>query len=366
MALFLALAILVWLIGWRRGTPRQARLMQIALLYLVFAAAAVLMPETGPLRRVLGGSAGEWLSVGGLVALGAAYVAGLGWLRGRVRPENRAHPAAPAAPAAPSDRLGEAEVERYARHIVMHEIGGPGQRKLKAARVLVIGAGGLGSPVLQYLAAAGFGTIGVIDDDTVSVDNLQRQVIHSEATVGMPKVFSASQAMAGINPHVLVRPYRRRFEPGAAAELLSEYDLVLDGSDNFDTRYLANRACAAAGLPLVAGAITQWEGQITVYDPARGGPCLECVFPERPAAGLVPTCAEAGVAAPLPGVVGSIMALEALKIVTGAGAPLRGAMLIVDGLYGETRRITLARRDDCPVCGTCRDAYMPGRTEETS
>jgi molybdopterin/thiamine biosynthesis adenylyltransferase len=364
MALFLALAILVWLIGWRRKTPRQARLMQIALLYLVFAAAAVLMPDSGPIRRVLGGSAGDWLAVGGLVALAAAYVAGLGWLRGRVRPENRPKPAdpRPAAPVVPSDRLGEAEVERYARHIVMREIGGPGQRKLKAARVLVIGAGGLGSPVLQYLSAAGFGTIGVIDDDAVSVDNLQRQVIHSEATLGMPKVFSANQAMAGINPHVAVRPYRRRFDAGIAAELLAEYDLVLDGSDNFDTRYLANRACAAAGLPLVAGAIAQWEGQITVYDPARDGPCLECVFPERPAAGLVPSCAEAGVAAPLPGIVGSIMALEALKIVTGAGTPLRGAMLIVDGLHGENRRISLARRHDCPVCGTSRDAYMPGRT----
>ena len=361
MVLFLALAVLVWLAGGRLGYARQLRLTAIALLYVLFAAVAVLVPETAGIRRVIGGSSGEWLAVGGLAGLAAAYAAGLGWIRARVRPENRE---TRAAPATPDDRLGEIEVDRYARHIVLREIGGPGQRRLKAARVLVIGAGGLGSPAIQYLAAAGVGTIGVIDDDKVTLGNLQRQVIHSEQTLGQPKVFSARRFVAALNPLVKLRPYRRRFEPGIAADLLADYDLVLDGSDNFETRYAANRACAAAGLPLVSGAIAQWEGQATVYDPARGAPCLECVFPEPPAAGLVPSCAEAGVVGPLPGVIGSVMALEAIKIVTGAGTPLRGEMLIFDGLFGESRRIALRRRSDCPVCGSMAPTHIQARPEE--
>jgi molybdopterin/thiamine biosynthesis adenylyltransferase len=358
MLLFLALAALVWVVGGRRGYSWQPRLTVIGLLYVLFAALAVLVPEGSGLRRVIGGSSGEWLAVGGLAGLAAAYAAGLGWIRSRVRPENR-----PATPA-PTDRLGEIEVDRYARHIVLREIGGPGQRRLKAARVLVIGAGGLGAPVIQYLAAAGVGTIGVIDDDKVTLGNLQRQVIHSELTLGQPKVFSARRFVAALNPHVTLRPYRRRFEAAIAADLLADYDLVLDGSDNFETRYLANRACARAGLPLVSGAIAQWEGQATVYDPARGGPCLECVFPEPPAPGLVPSCAEAGVVGPLPGVVGSVMALEAIKLITGAGTPLRGAMLIFDGLHGESRRIALRRRSDCPVCGSAAPTHIQARPEE--
>lgn len=376
MALFLALALLVWLIGWKRGIPRQTRLTAIGLLYVAFAATAVVAPEGSRIRDVLGGSAAEWLAVGGLAGLAAVYAMGLAWIRARVRPENRPEsqpenrpaprPAdAAAAPETPPDRLGELEVERYARHIVLREVGGPGQRKLKAARVLVIGAGGLGAPVIQYLAAAGVGTIGVIDDDVVTVGNLQRQVIHSEQTLGQPKVFSARRFVAGLNPHVRLRPYRRRFDANVAPELLADYDLVLDGSDNFDTRYLANRACVRAGLPLVAGAIAQWEGQVAIYDPGRGGPCLECIFPEAPAPGLVPSCAEAGVVGPLPGVIGSLMALEAIKLITGAGTPLRGAMLIFDGLHGETRRISLARRPDCPVCGSGGAAYIPASREET-
>ena len=194
-----------------------------------------------------------------------------------------------------------AELDRYARHILLREIGGPGQKRLKAARVLVVGAGGLGSPALLYLAAAGVGVIGVIDDDVVEASNLQRQVIHADDRIGMPKVFSAAAAMRALNPFIEVRPYHRRLTEEIAAELVADYDLVLDGTDNFDTRYLVNRACVAAGKPLVAGAITQWEGQLGLYDPAHGAPCYACVFPERPAPGLVPTCAEAGVAAPLAG-----------------------------------------------------------------
>ena len=197
------------------------------------------------------------------------------------------------------------ELNRYARHIVLRELGGGGQRKLKEAKVLVIGAGGLGSPALLYLAAAGVGTIGVIDDDSVDGSNLQRQIIHRDQDIDTPKVFSAQAAMQALNPFVTVKPYHRRLTADLAAKLFAEYDLILDGSDNFDTRYLANRAAVATGKPLISGAITQWEGQISLYHPASGAPCFECLFPSRPAEGLAPSCAEAGVIAPLPGIIGS-------------------------------------------------------------
>ena len=220
--------------------------------------------------------------------------------------------------------------------------------------MLVIGAGGLGAPVLQYLAAAGVGTIGLIDDDLVDNSNLQRQVIHTDARIGMPKVHSAAEAMAALNPFVTVRPYQRRLTDAIAGELFDDYDLVLDGSDNFDTRYLVNRTCAQKGVPLVAAALTQWEGQISLYDPANGTPCYECIFPERPAPGLVPSCAEAGIVGPLPGIVGSMMAVEAIKAITGAGEGLRGRMMIHDALFAETRVLAMKPRADCPVCGTAR------------
>jgi len=351
MALFLGLAALIWAIGWMMRTPQQARWLMIGLLYVVIVAALILLPRGAPLRETLGGSAANWLALGALVAMGFAYSAALKRVKARVRPENLPVDAAdPAAPQPAPGPLSDGEIDRYARHIVLREVGGPGQRALKEASVLVIGAGGLGAPVLQYLAAAGVGTIGVIDDDVVTADNLQRQVIHTDRRVGMPKVFSAEQAMKGLNPYIDVRPYNRRLEEAIARDLVADYGLVLDGSDNFDTRYLANRVCAAAGVPLIAGAIAQWEGQISLYDTARGTPCFECVFPERPAPGLVPTCAEAGVIGPLPGVVGALMALEAVKHIAGAGTGLGGAMLIFDGLHGETRRMTLARRPDCAVC----------------
>jgi molybdopterin/thiamine biosynthesis adenylyltransferase len=205
----------------------------------------------------------------------------------------------------------------------------------------------------MYLAAAGVGTIGVIDDDVVEVTNLQRQIIHADARIGMPKVQSAMIAMQALNPHVVVKPYSRRLTEDIA-ELVAEYDLVLDGSDNFDTRYLVNAACFAAGKPLIAAAITQWEGQVSVYHPAKGAPCFACVFPERPAPGLVPTCAEAGVVAPLPGVIGTLMALEAIKHITGAGETLAGRLMLFDGLMTDSRFIKIARRPDCKVCGQAR------------
>ncbi len=243
------------------------------------------------------------------------------------------------------------EIERYARHIVLREIGGPGQQKLRNARVLVIGAGGLGSPALMYLAAAGVGTLGIVDDDTVSLSNLQRQVLHSTENIGIPKTGSAAQAIAAINPHVATDLHRIRLTGENAAGLVKSYDLILDGSDNFDTRYLVNRTCVALGKPLISTAMSQWEGQISLYDPANGGPCYECVFPERPAAGLAPSCAEAGVMGALAGVMGSMMAGEAIKHITGAGETLRNKMLIFDALYGDCRKMGLQKRQDCPVCG---------------
>ncbi|MDN5788144.1 HesA/MoeB/ThiF family protein, partial [Pseudorhodobacter sp.] len=198
--------------------------------------------------------------------------------------------------------------------------------------------------------AAGVGRIGVIDDDLVENSNLQRQVIHTDGRIGLPKVQSALVAVQALNPFIELCPYQRRLD-GAAADLIAEYDLILDGTDNFDTRYLVNRLAVSSGKPLITGAITQWEGQLGLYDPAHGGPCFQCVFPNRPAPGMVPTCAEAGVAAPLPGVIGSMMALEAVKYLTGAGDGLRGRLMIYDGLYGEARVIKTHRRAGCEVCG---------------
>lgn len=247
--------------------------------------------------------------------------------------------------------FSERELGRYARHIVLREIGGPGQKRLKQARVLVVGAGGLGSPALLYLAAAGVGRIGVIDDDSVENSNLQRQVIHRSEGIGMPKVFSAQQAMMAQNPDIDVRPYHRRLTAENAPDLFADYHLILDGTDNFDTRYLVNQVAVDLGKPLISGALSQWEGQLSVFDPTRSGPCYRCIFPQAPAPGLAPSCAEAGVIGPLPGVIGAMMAVEAVKLITDAGAVLRGEMLIYDALFGETRKIGLKQRGDCPVCG---------------
>jgi molybdopterin/thiamine biosynthesis adenylyltransferase len=295
-----------------------------------------------PLARLVGGDLRAWGAFGLLAAMALGYRAGLRALRRRrVVPD----------PVATPGTFREAELDRYARHILLREIGGPGQKRLKAARVLVVGAGGLGSPALMYLAAAGVGTIGVIDADVVEGSNLQRQVIHTDDRIGMPKVFSAETAMRALNPFIEVLPYNRKLDETNAATLVADYDLVLDGTDSFDTRSLVNRACVAAGVPLISGAIAQWEGQLGLFDPARGGPCYACVFPVKPAPDLVPTCAEAGVAAPLPGVIGSMMAMEAVKHLTGAGETLTGRLMIHDALYAETRVIGVKRRVDCDACG---------------
>ncbi|MHA6345855.1 HesA/MoeB/ThiF family protein [Roseivivax sp. CAU 1761] len=347
MALVLALAALLWGLGAVLKVPRAARGYMLGLLFLAVLALHLVLPAGHPLRAATGGAAAPWLILAGAVALVLAYRAGLRRLRRQAEAREARDAPAPARPGA----FGAAELDRYARHIVLREIGGPGQKALRKARVLVIGAGGLGAPALQYLAAAGIGTIGVIDDDAVENANLQRQVIHRDADIGMPKVFSAEQAMLAQNPHVAVRPYHRRLTEEIADALFAEYDLILDGTDNFATRYLANATAVAQGKPLISGALSQWEGQISVFDPARGAPCYRCIFPEAPAPGLAPSCAEAGVLGPLPGVIGAMMAVEAVKLVTGAGQPLRGEMLIYDALWGETRKIALRPRADCPTCG---------------
>jgi molybdopterin/thiamine biosynthesis adenylyltransferase len=356
MVMILAMMAALWGIGHLMRVPRRLRWGMIAALWAGVVVAHLLLPAAHPLRLATGGRAEVWLVLGGLAGLGLLYRALLARLRGRAVSAAVSGSVPGAAGATGATTTGPepfraAELDRYARHIMLREIGGPGQRRLKDARVLVVGAGGLGSPALLYLAAAGVGTLGVIDDDVVDASNLQRQIIHADERIGQPKVHSAATAIAALNPFVTVRPYARRLTEDIAADLLADYDLVLDGSDNFDTRYLVNRAAVAAGKPLVSAAITQWEGQLSLFHPAAGTPCYACVFPTRPAPGLVPSCAEAGVAAPLPGVIGAMMAMEAVKQLTGAGTTLAGRLLIHDALHAETRVIALSRAADCPVCG---------------
>lgn len=338
--LFAAVLALAWVVE----LPRRLTLLICFLLWFAILTLHFLAP-LGGLSGVIGGSARGWLVAGGLAALFLGYRALLRRLRG---------PGVLDAPAAqpPTDRDGamtEPELDRYARHLVLREIGGPGQMRLRAARVLVVGAGGLGAPVCLYLAAAGVGRITVADDDTVSLSNLQRQVMFRSDQRGAPKARAAAGAMAALNPHLVVTPLVSRVTV-EDADLIADHDLVIDGTDSFAAREAINRACVVAKVPLIAGAISQWEGQVTLYDPARGGPCLSCLFPTAPTPGLAPACAEAGVVGALPGVVGSLMALEAIKQLTGAGQGLRGRMLIFDGLYGESRMIATAGREDCPVC----------------
>lgn len=343
MILVGAMAAAIWGAGWATGAPRQARLIMLALLLTIVVALHVVLPDGHPLREATGGEASFWLIP--LILAAAAWAYRQVFLRVRQEAARRQPPAS----IAPT--FSGAELSRYARHVALREVGGTGQRRLKEARVLVVGAGGLGAPALMYLGAAGVGTLGVIDDDAVESSNLARQVIFRDADIGRPKTEAATDALRAQNPFVTVRSYNRRLTPDIAETLLADYDLVLDGSDDWDTRALVNRAAVAAGLPLIAGAIAQWEGSVALWDPARGGPCAACAYPEPPAPGLSSTCAEAGVAGPLPGVIGTLMALEALKALTGAGEGLRGRMLVFDGLHAEARTVGVPVREGCGVCG---------------
>jgi molybdopterin/thiamine biosynthesis adenylyltransferase/rhodanese-related sulfurtransferase len=253
----------------------------------------------------------------------------------------------------PPAALTNEEILRYSRHLIMPEVGMEGQQKLKAARVLCIGAGGLGSPVALYLAAAGVGTLGLVDFDVVDFTNLQRQVIHTTADVGRKKLESAAEKIATINPNVLVRPFETRLSSQNALALFADFDVIVDGTDNFPTRYLVNDACVLSGKPNVYASIFRFEGQASVFAMPEG-PCYRCLYPEPPPPGLVPSCAEGGVLGILPGLLGVIQATEAIKLILNLGDPLIGRLLLVDALNMSFRELRLRKNPECPVCGTNR------------
>ncbi|WP_292085018.1 MULTISPECIES: molybdopterin-synthase adenylyltransferase MoeB [unclassified Brevundimonas] len=251
-------------------------------------------------------------------------------------------------PAAPAPvRFSDEEVDRYARQLVLSEIGGPGQQALKRARMLIVGLGGVGAPAALYLAAAGVGTLGLIDHDAVALSNLQRQIIFATADAGRPKVEAGAAHLAALNPHVAVEPFIERLTPDNARDIIERFDLVLDGTDDFDTRFAVNAACVATGTPLVSGALGRWNGQVSVF---TGEPCYQCLVPETPPD--AETCARVGVVGALAGVIGAMTALEAIKLITGAGAPLTGRLMLYDGLGGSSRVVKIAADPACPVCGS--------------
>ncbi|MBB5661696.1 HesA/MoeB/ThiF family protein [Brevundimonas halotolerans] len=241
--------------------------------------------------------------------------------------------------------FSEDEIERYARHLVLADVGGPGQQRLKAARVLIVGMGGVGGPAALYLAAAGVGTLGLVDDDTVSLSNLQRQIQFETADIGRPKVEVAARRLTALNPHVEVQTFAERLSTATASARVARWDLVIDGTDDFDTRMAVNAACVAAGIPLVSGALGTWSGQVGVFE---GRPCYRCLVPDVPPD--AETCARVGVVGALAGLVGSMTALETLKRLTGAGEPLTGRLWIHDALTGQTRTVRIAADPACPVC----------------
>ena len=246
--------------------------------------------------------------------------------------------------------FSEEQIQRYSRHIILPNVGGEGQSKLLSSRVLIVGMGGLGSPIALYLAAAGIGTLGLVDFDRVELNNLQRQIIHFTGDIGKEKVLSARETIQSINPDVSVCTYDQRLSAENIMEILSDYDLVMDGTDNFPTRFLLNDACFLSGKSIVYGAIFRFEGQVSVFAPGKG-PCYRCLLPEMPPPGSVPRCQEAGVFGVLPGIVGSIQATEAIKLILGIGRPLIGRLLLVDALDMETMEMKLRKNPACPVCG---------------
>jgi sulfur-carrier protein adenylyltransferase/sulfurtransferase len=251
----------------------------------------------------------------------------------------------------PLPELSADDLSRYSRHLILPEVGMEGQQKLKAARVLCIGAGGLGSPLAFYLAAAGVGTLGMVDFDVVDASNLQRQIIHSTKDIGRKKLDSAEEKLKALNPALNVVKYDTMLSSANALEIFKDYDIVADGTDNFPTRYLVNDACVLLGKPNVYGSIFRFEGQASVFATEKG-PCYRCLYPEPPPPGLVPSCAEGGVLGILPGLVGVIQATEAIKLILGSGEPLIGRLLLVDALSMRFRELKLRKNPDCPVCGT--------------
>jgi len=247
--------------------------------------------------------------------------------------------------------LSNEEIARYSRHLIMPEVGMAGQQRLKQGSVLLIGTGGLGSPLALYLAAAGVGHIGLVDFDVVDASNLQRQIVHGTSTVGVAKTESAKRRLQDLNPYIEITTYETRITSQNALDLMRPYDVIVDGTDNFPTRYLTNDACVLLGKPNVYGSIFRFEGQATVFSTRDGGPCYRCLYPEPPPPGLVPSCAEGGVLGVLPGVIGTIQATEVIKLLTGIGEPLIGRLLLYDALSMRFRELKLRRNPSCPVCG---------------
>src|SRR5947207_5096454 len=256
-------------------------------------------------------------------------------------------------------RLSVEELQRYSRHLIMPEVTSEGQNRLKAARVLCIGAGGLGSPAALYLAAAGIGTIGIVDFDEVDLSNLQRQILHGTKDVGRSKLESAQDRLRDINPEIEIELHQCRFSSENASKIVTEYDVVVDGSDNFATRYLSNDVCVFASKPNVYGSVFRFEGQTTVFAPYLGGPCYRCLFPEPPPPDSVPNCAQAGVLGVLPGIIGTLQAVEAIKLIVGIGEPLIGRLLHFDALKVKFRELNLRRDPQCPVCGENPTIFSP-------
>ena len=341
---FLSLLIFAWFLAGYLGVSQNLRATYVGILLAGILGALVLIPETHSFSIRMGGWA-PWATISfifGVVFLFRLFISAL---------RNKSNEIY-FADVQEADEFSNHELERYSRHIILRELGGLGQRRIKDSKVLIIGAGGLGAPIIQYLAASGVGTIGIIDHDKVSLSNLQRQVIYLTNQVGEQKVFSAVDAIYKLNSNVNVRPYNRRLNSEIAEEIFSEYDVIVDGTDNFETRYIANAAATTTKKPLVSGALSQWEGQVSVFAPHQGGPCYACVFPTPPKDGLALTCSEGGVFSPLPGVVGSVMAVETLKILSQSGETLLGQMFIYDGLRGESRKIKLKPIKKCPVCSS--------------
>jgi sulfur-carrier protein adenylyltransferase/sulfurtransferase len=256
-------------------------------------------------------------------------------------------------------RLSAEELQRYSRHLLMPEVTSEGQRRLKAARVLCIGAGGLGSPAALYLAAAGVGTIGIVDFDDVDLSNLQRQILHGTKDIGRSKLESARDRLRDINPEITIELHECRFSSENASQLVAQYDVVVDGSDNFATRYLSNDVCVFAQKPNVYGSVFRFEGQTTVFAPHLGGPCYRCLFPEPPPPDSVPNCAQAGVLGVLPGIIGMFQAIETIKLIVGIGEPLIGRLLHFDALKVKFRELNLRRDPECPVCGENPTIFSP-------
>ena len=248
-------------------------------------------------------------------------------------------------------QLSESEIQRYSRHIILQDVGGKGQLKLKRAKVLLIGAGGLGSPAALYLAAAGIGTIGLIDGDVVDLSNLQRQIMHSTATLGKPKVESGKQTLSAINPEITVNAYHQLVDADNIIPLISQYDIVLDGSDNFTTRFLVNDACFFAKKTLISASMFRFEGQLTAIKPHQGYPCYRCLYPEPSPAGLVPNCQEAGVLGVLAGTMGILQASEAIKEILGIGETIADKLVIYDALDMKFRKVSRPKDPACPLCG---------------